>query len=221
MAKKKTAPAPKRTNPAASFEEIGSGITKRRVLTFTGLTLPEEIAVRRSLSTPLPDTLDFSVKIAARVLDKHGIAYRPKGDYRTEDGRVRGLLGYVKAKGHRAYESPVWYAASIFQFWFLMRDSIAEGKAESAADFGFDIGRLYAEANLKFEWERDALTGNKYRTAQRDRGRKGAAVKAAKASSLHEEIKARAATMKGKKRSKAEILEQKFPLSADRIRKII
>lgn len=79
MAKKNTASVPRRENPSVSFKEIGSGITKHRVLTFTRLTLSEELSFRKSLTVDLPDTINFAFTAAGGVLDKQGIEYHQNG----------------------------------------------------------------------------------------------------------------------------------------------
>jgi len=222
--KKKPAPAPKRTPPTLTWEEIGSGITKSQVPKFTGLTLPAEIAIRRSVKVPLPDTLEFAVKVAASFLDKWGLEYRLNDDYLAENGRTYTLVGLVEAMGHRKGESPLWYSAKIFQCGFRVLESIAEGNAQSAADLGFMLGRLHAEAKLKGKWEPDALLGQGDRKTRRLGGqttgqRTGEAATKRNAEVLR--LNTELAPRHPSERERAAIIARKLHRSADTIRDIL
>jgi len=137
-------------------------------------------------------------------------------------------------------ESAEWFADGIIRKIDEIRFLLAENTADHptvawrdkdeaayrAADVAFRLGQFcYRWEDIfirnRARQDENILIGVTSRLGQAKRRRKQAIKAAPETAALHEKIKARAATMKGEARSKARILAHEFPLSAERIRKII
>lgn len=138
-------------------------------------------------------------------------------------------------------ESAEWFADGIIRKIDEIRFLLAENTADHptitwrdkdevayrAADVAFLLGQFtYRWEDIfvrnREEQNRNILFGVTARVANLKRRKKQAIKEAPETAALHEKIKARAAELRVKsKHSKALILAKEFPLTAERIRKII
>jgi hypothetical protein len=82
-------------------------------------------------------------------------------------------------------DSPEWYAAEILWCIKQVRDFWAQGKNERAVLAGIWLGSLMAEADLKVQWDKPAMSGDKFYAS----GQKSVQTKKGKAATRYEKIR--------------------------------
>ena len=104
---------------------------------------------------------------------------------------VGGWLGIAESCGF-AEDSPQGYAARILEQIRCVRSVMKTGDPAEVHRQSFDLGSLWKEAVLKFEWEVDALHGRKKSDALREVSRRANAERAEAAAANREKWQAEA-----------------------------
>lgn len=110
-----------------------------------------------------PDTFEGRWAVPLEVQAHEILAARDLVFGRVDRGRSRLRLSVV-ADGRTALEGQdyehgdaVWYAYRTLLAVVSVRDAIKRGNIDDVARWALDLGRLTREAELKFEWEREAI----------------------------------------------------------------
>jgi hypothetical protein len=133
----------------------------------------------------------------------------------------------VGKAGPFAHESPERFAEGIIRYIERIRSRLAEGAVDHAILLSFRLGHYVDRmedvvARNRARQNENITIGVMARIRQQERRREQAGKAGKKTAELHAKIKARAEELRGEEtRSKARILAREFPLSAERIRKII
>lgn len=124
---------------------VGSGITARTARVYAADAEEGQAALREAVQEWLDKASELGA-FGATVEDvkEACIAVVADGDAEQEE-----------------QDSPEDFARSILDAMWHAFDRIEHGDADEAARMGFHVGRLWAEARIKWDWEDHALRGKK------------------------------------------------------------
>lgn len=138
----------------------GTGLTKRSYVKISGAG-PEEVDAAREMferaaKSNFDKIMDACISVLARAkLPVDPLAYAPP----------------EMASKRPAEQTPEWYALKCLQYLRVLDAMLERNDARGAAELAVNLGMLWQEAVFKFNWEADALRGQKVKKAASEGGR--------------------------------------------------
>lgn len=151
---------------AVRVKKVGSGITAVSRTTYSGKDMRKAADANFNKWSEAIDegggnfrarTLGI-VKFCCRLLQKQSnLKHQIEAASRPA---VQKLLEPLNIKIYPR-DSEAWFAQQIVRHFEITKAAIERGESDVAARFGYELGELVATACMKFNWEPDALRGQK------------------------------------------------------------